>query len=322
MIVSMLAATRLVAKRKHVLLYCCLFLLAPVLLSAAPQALAQKASFSKNKEADDLMREGESYFAAKDWDKARGAYEKALKLDPTIYEAPLFVGDVYFQKKEMDKAGEWYARAIAIDPNRETAYRYWSDAYLRVGKMTEARDKAADAIVAEPYNRMAYRGLMQWAQVNRVQLSHPKIDVPADVSSSKQGEVNITLDPRMLEGKDDGSTAWLVYSITRANWRTDKFTKTFPKEKTYRHSLTEEAEALKMVVDSVKADKKIKKLDESLASLVKLSDAGLLEAYILLARADDGIAQDYEEYRKNNREKLRRYVTDVVAGAFKQQGAF
>lgn len=318
----MLAATCLAAKRQPVRLYCCLFLLVTVMLCASPQALAQKVNFSKNQEADDLMREGESFFAAKEWDKARGAYEKAFKLDPTIYEAPLFIGDVYFQKKEMDKAGEWYAKAIAVDPNRETAYRYWSDAYLRVGKMAEARDKAADAVVAEPYNRMSYRGLMQWAQVNRVQLSHPKIEIPADVSSSKQGEVNITLDPKMLEGKDDGSTAWLVYSITRANWRTDKFAKTFPKEKTYRHSLAEEAEALKMVVDSVKADKKIKRLDESLANLVKLSDAGLLEAYILFARADDGIAQDYEAYRRNNRDKLRRYVTDVIAGAFKQQGAF
>jgi tetratricopeptide (TPR) repeat protein len=318
----MLADTRLAAKRKYVLFYCCLLLLVPVMLSAAPCALAQKVSFSKNKEADDLMREGEAHFAAQEWDKARAAYEKAFKLDPTIYEAPLFIGDVYFQKKDMDKAGEWYAKAIAIDPNRETAYRYWSDAYLRIGKMTESRDKAADAIVAEPYNRMSYRGLMQWAQKNRVQLGHPKIEIPADVSSSKPGEVNITLDPKMLEGKDDGSTAWLMYSLTRANWRTEKFAKTFPKEKAYRHSLAEEVEALKMVVDSVKADKKIKNLEESLANLVKLSDAGLLEAYILLARADDGIAQDYEEYRKNNRDKLRRYITDVVAAAFKQQGAF
>ena len=268
------------------------------------------------------MRQGEAHFAAQEWDKAREAYEKAFKLDPTIYEAPLFIGDVYFQRREMDKAGEWYAKAIAIDPNRETAYRYWSDAYLRIGKMVESRDKAVDAIIAEPYNRMSYRGLMQWAQKNSVRLGHPKVDIPADISSSKPGEVNITLDPRMLEGKDDGSSAWLLYSLTRANWRGEKFAKTFPKEKAYRHSLAEEIDALRMVVSSVKADKKIKKMEDSLVNLVKLSDAGLLEAYILFARADDGIAQDYEDYRKGNRDKLRKYLTEVVAGAFTQQGAF
>ncbi|HEY0323364.1 MAG TPA: tetratricopeptide repeat protein [Pyrinomonadaceae bacterium] len=315
--------TRLATKRNDAPAACCLFVMALLLLSCAPSNIqAQEVRFSKNEEADALMHKGEAYFAAKQWDKALEAYERALKLDPKIYEAPLFIGDVYFQKREMDKAGEWYAKAIAIDPNRETAYRYWSDAYLRIGKMTEARDKAVEAIVAEPYNRMSYRGLMQWAQVNRVELGHPKIEVPADVSSSKPGEVNITLDPKVLSGKDDGSSAWLVYSITRASWRTDKFAKTFPKEKAYRHSLAEEAEALRMVVASAKADKKIKKLEESLANLVKLNDAGLLEAFILLARADDGIAQDYEEYRKGNRDKLRRYLTEVVAGQSNQQGKF
>lgn len=270
------------------------------------------------------MREGEGHFAAQEWDKAQAAYEKAFKLDPTIYEAPLFIGDVYFQRREMDKAGEWYAKAIALDPNRETAYRYWSDAYLRIGRMKESRDKAVDAIIAEPYNRMSYRGLMQWAQKNQVKLSHPKIEIPADISSSKSGEANvITLDPKLLSGgKEDGSSAWLVYSITRASWRTDKFAKTFPKESAYRHSLAEEVDALRMVISSVKADKKVKTMEESLANLMKLNDAGLLEAYILLARADDGIAQDYEEYRKGNREKLRKYLTDVVAGAFNQQGTF
>src|SRR4051812_11200370 len=128
---------RLSTKRSHALLPYKLFAIVLLLLCVAPLAYAQKVSFSKNAEADALMKEGETYFAAKEWDKALSAYEKAFKLDEKIYEAPLFIGDVYFQKKEMDKAGEWYAKAISIDPNRETAYRYWSDAYLRVGKMTE-----------------------------------------------------------------------------------------------------------------------------------------------------------------------------------------
>jgi hypothetical protein len=59
--------------------------------------------------------------------------------------------------------------------------------------------------------------------------------------------------------------------------------------------------------------KKRKKLDESLTNLLALSDAGLLEPYVLFARADAGIAQDYADYRKANREKLRRYLSEYVA---------
>lgn len=46
--------------------------------------------------------------------------------------------------------------------------------------------------------------------------------------------------------------------------------------------------------------------------LKKLDDEGLLEAYILLARPDEGIAADHPAYLRQNRDKLRRYVTQYV----------
>jgi hypothetical protein len=60
-------------------------------------------------------------------------------------------------------------------------------------------------------------------------------------------------------------------------------------------------------------DGKIKQLDPALAELVRLNDDGLLEAYVLFARADEGIAQDYSAYRKASRDKLRRYLVEYVA---------
>ena len=45
---------------------------------------------------------------------------------------------------------------------------------------------------------------------------------------------------------------------------------------------------------------------------MKPINAGLLEAYVLLAKPDAGIARDYVEYRKNNRDKLRRYMNEYV----------
>jgi len=59
-------------------------------------------------------------------------------------------------------------------------------------------------------------------------------------------------------------------------------------------------------------DKKVENLDSSLANLKKLNDAGLLEAYILMAKLDNGLFQDYKSYRNTNRDKLRRYVVEYV----------
>ena len=116
----------------------------------------------------------------------------------------------------------------------------------------------------------------------------------------------------MLGGKDDGSSAWIVYGGTRSTWHKEKFAKAFPGEKTYRHSLAEEADALRSVITLATSDKKTKTLSPSLAKLKKLNDEGLLEAYILLALPDEGISQDHPAYLKQNRDKLRRYMVEYV----------
>jgi hypothetical protein len=103
-----------------------------------------------------------------------------------------------------------------------------------------------------------------------------------------------------------------MYGATRVGWHKEKFAKTFPNEKTYRHSLSEEADALRSVITLATTDKKTKKLNPQLAKLKKLNDEGLLEAFILLALPDAGITKDHPFYLKQNRDKLRRYVVEYI----------
>jgi tetratricopeptide (TPR) repeat protein len=279
------------------------------------------AGVSSNKEANEAMKVASEAFAQGDHEKAAREYERAARLDPTLYEAALYTGNSFYGMKKWDKAGEWFARAIAIDPDRETAHRYWADALMYAGKQEAARDKFIEAIIADPYSQLAWKGLMQWAERNGVTLAHPKIEIPASVSSQANGNVNITVDEKALSGnKDDGSSAWMVYGIARAGWMTgkdgkmsEKFVRAYPGEKVYRHSLAEESDALRLVITSVKEQgKQIKQLEPSLARLVKLADAGLVEPFVLFARADQGIAQDFADYRKANRDKLGRYLLEYV----------
>jgi tetratricopeptide (TPR) repeat protein len=294
-------------------------------------------AFSPNHEADAAMREGEEAHSRGDLDKAIKGYKRALELDPKLYLAALFTGDMYFKKgfqstdpaekkQLLDAAGEWFSRAIAIDENIETAHRYWGDALDAHGKSEEARDRFVDAIVAEPYNRRAYVGLSQWGNRHRVSLGHPKIDIPTNVTSKKPGEINITIDDQALKGNsNDGSAAWLMYGIIRSAWmdkkdggRSEKFARAYPQETIYRHSLAEEVDALRGVLESVQAqtkDKGVKQLTPSLQNLVSLNEAGLIEAYVLFVRPDEGIGRDYAAYRKANREKLKQYWLKFVVGA-------
>ncbi|HEX8136684.1 MAG TPA: tetratricopeptide repeat protein [Pyrinomonadaceae bacterium] len=270
-------------------------------------------AFSQNAEANKLMTEAEAFFSQGKMDEALKNYQKALQLDPKLYEAALFSGDVYTQRGDFQQAETWYQKAIAIDPNRETAYRYSATPLMKQGKHTEARDRYVEAFINEPYNRFTVSGLTQWAQATHTRLAHPEIEIPTDVTFDEKGDAKVNLDASaMLSGKDDGSFAWISYGATRSAWHKEKFAKTFPRERTYRHSLAEEADALRSVLGLATSDKKVKSLSPSLAKLKKLNDEGLLEAYILLARPDEGIARDYQAYLSQSRDKLRRYVVEYI----------
>lgn len=286
-----------------------------VLLEGIPEDGSVEA-FSDNKEVDGIMREAEAAFTKGDMKGAIEGYMKAIVLDPNQYHAALFAGDAYYKQKMMGSAGEWYARAIQINRDIETAYRYWGDALMASGKMDEARTKFIEAVVAEPYRKSSWAGVLQWADRNGVKVAHPEIKQQSSFSQTSPTQMNITIDPDSLK-KKDGSNAWMFYGISRAAWHGDLFKKEFPNEKEYRHSLREEVAALKMVADVVAEDVKnnklkLKKVEPGLATLMKLNEAGLLEAYVLLSRPDRGIAQDYAAYREQNRAKLRQYLDEYV----------
>ena len=286
------------------------------MLESVPPDGGDDPKLSTKTEAEEAMREGEAAFAKKDFPKAIELYQRALLLDPQLYEAALFVGDCYYATADQRKAGEWFARAAAINPDRETAYRYWGDALMKQGRVTEAGDKFVEAYLAEPYSRMSRSAFLDWGQRVNIMINHPRVEIPTNVTSQKEGEVTINLDPNALK-KDDKSgsgAAWITYGLIRSTWRSTEFAKQYPNEKQYRHSLKEEAAALRTALKVFSEDKakKPQTADPSLTLLTKLDKEGLLESFILLALPDAGIALDYPGYRRTNLEDLRRYVKQYV----------
>ncbi len=264
-----------------------------------------------------LLAEAEKAYTAGDFPAAMAKYTAAAEADPKLYEAPLFAGDTAYVEGDPKTAAIWFARAIGVDPDRETAYRYWGDAILKYGDdPAAAREKFIDAIVAEPYSKFAWQGITQWAQIEKATVLAPKIDRPAApvVDTKKPNNINITLDADATDDKKHpGASAWVMYSLIRAGYRGDEFKKNFPNEKEYRHTLKEEDAALGGVAEGIKNQGiKAADLDESLRNLVELNDAGMLDCWILISGADDGIAQDYDGYRKEHRQLLHDYLERFV----------
>lgn len=266
---------------------------------------APEPVYSLNKEAEKLMVEGENYFAQSKYDEAIKKFEKALALDAKIYQAALSGGDSYTAKSDWENAEKWYQRAIAINPNRETAYRYSATPLMKQKKYEPARDRYIEAFIAEPYSRMSPRGITQWAEVTGSKLGHPVVDIP-EVTFDRAGQAHTKV---VISPDDPSARPWLAYLATREIWKKEKFAKAFPKETAYRHSLQEEVEALRAAAAAAKEQKSPNKQFELLAGL---DSEGLLEAFVLIALPDPGIAEDHSEFLKTNRSKLRQYVIKHV----------
>lgn len=247
-------------------------------------------------EAEQVLEQAEMQFARSNYDEAITLYNKALALDPKLYEAALHAGDAYVGKQDWSNAEKSYQKAIAIDPERETAYRYSATPLMRQNKHAEARDRYVEALIAEPYSRMSSRGISQWADVTGAKLGHPTVKFPEASASPDAKAVG-------------PASAWNAYLTTRAEWRNTKFAAVYPAEKSYRHSLKEEAEAIRAALKAA-ADKKID--DADLKILQKMDGDGVLESYILIARPDEGIARDHRAYWKDNRPSMRKYVINYV----------
>ena len=275
----------------------------------------EQIPFSRNAQANKLMEEAEGFYTTGKLDEALAKYQQALKLDPQIYEAALFSGDVYLHRKDYQNAETWYQKAIAIDPDRETAYRYSATPLMKQGKTDLARDRYIEAYITEPYNRFTVAGLQGWAQVTKTELHDLEISIPAEVVYDDAGNPTINLDPQaMVGGKSDGSFAWAAYELERLQWHKNKFFATFPDEEIYRHSLPEEAAALRAVLKVAEEEKIVGQLEPNLAKLKKLTDDGLLESFILLSLTNEGIAQDHAPYLQKHRALLRKFVVDYVIG--------
>jgi hypothetical protein len=186
------------------------------------------------------------------------------------------------------------------------------DALLKDGEKDEALQKFINAIVAQPYERKTWMGLSQWAQVTGATLKGPDVPLPKapePTPGGKPGDVTITIDPSTLKDPKSGTSAWLMYGMSRTLWRRDKFAREYPNEKEYRHSLAEEADALNGVLSSLKEQKvKDKKLDPSLRDLVELGNDGMIEPFVLLSIPDQAITHDYAAYRAQHRDLLHAYI--------------
>ncbi len=88
-------------------------------LSQAQQPQAPQASQSKADDAAELVKQGEKLAGEGKPDEAMALYERALQLDPNLYQAQLFMGVAQDLLGKYDEARQHLAKAIELAPEQQ-----------------------------------------------------------------------------------------------------------------------------------------------------------------------------------------------------------
>ena len=208
-------------------------------------------------------------------------------------------GEVAFHSGKMEQAIAHYDRALQLNPEFYEAALFTGDAYFKMNETGKAYEYYARAAAINPDRETAYR---YWGSVL---MSENRLD------EAKEKLIESVI----REPYSSQTWRFLVSWAERANIQPGHPRIDMPENKGYRRSLPEEfqalnAEAERILAQLEKGALRESEIGESMANLLKLHRDGLIEAYILLAKPDEGIALNYAEYRERNTDKLLRYLNE------------
>ena len=273
---------------------------------ASPSASTASISPSDPRAPAGPFAQAELLFSKGDIQGAIVLYEQSFHEHPDFYSAPLYAGDAEYKLNHFDQAGVWFARAIAVNPDIETAHRYWADCLMKDGKPLQARTQYIDAFLADPYSKAPRLALRAWGNSQHILYVPPPIQLGARVVTNPNGGTSITLDQKLTA---PFITAWTTYALTSTAWQTTEFSKRYPNEKAYRHTVAEEAESLHAALKSLRATNLPESdYDPTFRALAALEKDNMIECFILLDAPDNGTAHDYAAYRAAHRDLLRAYI--------------
>jgi tetratricopeptide (TPR) repeat protein len=132
----------------------CILSLAGLLLSAAGSGQSPEA----------LVRKGNRFYKAKDYDQSKASYEKALKQDPDNVHANFNLGNAEFRKNDFEKAAAGYDEVLNAKPDDKTREDSWYNkgvAMIKQKKLDESIEAWKHALELNPNDQEARDNLVK-----------------------------------------------------------------------------------------------------------------------------------------------------------------
>jgi tetratricopeptide (TPR) repeat protein len=101
-------------------------------MKAEGQKIIDTITAGKKVEGSDWLRVGRIYYEAKEWDKAKAAFDKAILLDPKQDKWLAEIGSYYLLKGDRAKAEELFGKSFGIESGEVWNTANIAGAYLGI----------------------------------------------------------------------------------------------------------------------------------------------------------------------------------------------
>lgn len=118
--------------------------------------------FAQQTEA--LIRKGNRYYKAQDFDQSKASYEKALKQSPGNANANFNLGNAEFRKNDFERAAAGYDEVLNAKPDPKTKEDAWYNkgvAMIKQKKLDESIDAWKHALELNPDDQEARDNLVK-----------------------------------------------------------------------------------------------------------------------------------------------------------------
>lgn len=232
----------------------------------------------------------ENFFGKKDYNNSKKYYQNALSIEPNFYKATIYLGDSYWYLNNMDSAIYYFRKGIAMNPDLLEPRKYLVDALGYSKKNEEAKKECINAIYIYPDQSM----FMKYADlVNREGKTFNKhwVKRGCEINSVRRKEAK-TKDPIWLKYQEAESKI-IQYCdssgvIMKANSLTDaKYLEVYSWQQMLRDST---------------------QLTDELIFAKEMADKGFLDCYIFISAFHFDIYDQYLDFVKNNKDRIRTYM--------------
>ena len=269
-----------------------------------------RAHLRRNETAGPFLDRAERYLLARDFTNALTAYEDAEAADPTSAVIKLYKGDAYFGMNKFDKAIECYKACLALDPLNYQAYRFLGDTYFRMRRPDLAISALVSSILCDPNYENAWSNLSQLGKAVGLELHRHKVKKLADVGLRSSGGRLIAFRDEAREKPFPVVNAWHRFAATLMVQGGDR--QIVPSDGSHaeggpsRIAFSKAYSALAEEWSRAKSQSP-ELHDQDLDFITAVCSDGSLDAYLFLEEFRESWRSDFEKWKQENRDQVRRY---------------